>query len=297
MNANPKPPDLSRLSRWLERDFCCAMSVGSLCQSAMALKYAELRKFAGPFDWVFSSPDVIAHCISDNFGMFLNKSMYLDTSEGERASIKDNVCEHVYYRDYFGMKFMFNHRSPNPPRAYAYLQRCVQRFRLAMEYDEPKLLLMVTRSYAPSESYRKLLTGLSAYQTEFLLVVIRPVLDPSKAGRFRLVDIDLGENFIALEMYASSESNGVSFENSDDDAVLVKLLRRFKVKSELPEKLNAYIDNIVSAADFDGDWYLKMNLDVAQAVWDGRIESAWEHYVKYGREEGRKARRKPVDYD
>lgn len=166
-----------------------------------------------------------------------------------------------------------------------------------MEYDEPKLLLMITRNFAPSESYRKLLTELGVYQTEFLLLVIRIVIDPSKAGRFRLVDIELGENFIALEMYASGGSNGVSFANPDDDAVLVRLLRRFKVNLELPGKLQAYIDDIVSAVDFDGDWYLKTNLDVAQAVLDGRIESAWEHYVKYGRGEGRKARHKPVDYD
>lgn len=42
--------------------------------------------------------------------------------------------------------------------------------------------------------------------------------------------------------------------------------------------------------EFDEDWYLGVNPDVAKAVQDGRLKSGWDHYVQYGRAEGRRAR-------
>ena len=45
---------------------------------------------------------------------------------------------------------------------------------------------------------------------------------------------------------------------------------------------------------FDEHWYLKMHRDVAEAVRQGQVESGWEHYINYGRQEGRRIRRRLV---
>jgi SAM-dependent methyltransferase len=45
---------------------------------------------------------------------------------------------------------------------------------------------------------------------------------------------------------------------------------------------------------FDEQWYLKMNRDVAEAVREGLLESGWDHYVNYGKQEGRQIRRRLV---
>jgi SAM-dependent methyltransferase len=38
---------------------------------------------------------------------------------------------------------------------------------------------------------------------------------------------------------------------------------------------------------FDGDWYLRMYTDVASAIEQRQVRSALDHYLRYGREEGR----------
>ncbi|CAN7275220.1 SPASM domain-containing protein [Acidovorax sp. LjRoot66] len=47
--------------------------------------------------------------------------------------------------------------------------------------------------------------------------------------------------------------------------------------------------------EFDGKWYLSKYPDVAEAVAQGTVESAWAHYRSFGRVEAREARcRNPV---
>ena len=52
--------------------------------------------------------------------------------------------------------------------------------------------------------------------------------------------------------------------------------------------------------DFNEEFYLRNNFDVAQAVKNGEYESGLHHFTKYGRDEGRpgapKNRRAEIDY-
>lgn len=48
-----------------------------------------------------------------------------------------------------------------------------------------------------------------------------------------------------------------------------------------------------SQHEFDEAFYLQTNLDVAQAVQQGIIESGWHHYLAQGKTEGRQAKIKP----
>ncbi len=44
----------------------------------------------------------------------------------------------------------------------------------------------------------------------------------------------------------------------------------------------------VQSMDFDEDWYLEANPDVRQAVCAQKLASGREHYLRYGKREGRK---------
>jgi len=46
----------------------------------------------------------------------------------------------------------------------------------------------------------------------------------------------------------------------------------------------------VDFSEFDEESYLKANPDVAQAVQSGSLPSGWEHFLRYGRDEGRRWR-------
>jgi hypothetical protein len=51
-------------------------------------------------------------------------------------------------------------------------------------------------------------------------------------------------------------------------------------------------DEPVTAEDFAEEWYLATHPDVAQAVHEGRLASGWEHFLRFGRVERRRFRRK-----
>ncbi len=46
-------------------------------------------------------------------------------------------------------------------------------------------------------------------------------------------------------------------------------------------------DSVAIPPDFDDTFYLRQNPDVAAAVADGRLASGYDHYIRYGRREGR----------
>ncbi len=56
-----------------------------------------------------------------------------------------NLSEHVYYRDKFGVKFVFNHFDITEESHYQYYVRCVERFRAAINGRDPCLLLCITQ--------------------------------------------------------------------------------------------------------------------------------------------------------
>jgi hypothetical protein len=47
------------------------------------------------------------------------------------------------------------------------------------------------------------------------------------------------------------------------------------------------LEATLTPPDFDEAYYLRQNPDVATAISDGRLGSAYEHYIRYGRREGR----------
>lgn len=93
------------------------VSLGENCSSAWYLKQAGLRNCAYPFDWIFSSPDIVLDCIKDGFSKFLDRRMIVPKKGNSAAG-------HQYYHVNF-----FNHRNPLRSREdYDYYHRCCQRF-------------------------------------------------------------------------------------------------------------------------------------------------------------------------
>ena len=52
------------------------ISIGPLCGTAEILKENNLRTSAYPFDYIFSSLEMVKHCINDRFNIFLDKNYY-----------------------------------------------------------------------------------------------------------------------------------------------------------------------------------------------------------------------------
>lgn len=116
-----------------------AMSFGTHCYVAALLRRAGLRRFSGPFDWIFSSPGMARHCVEDDFKTFLDRTHYVPVPIEQRANPHFFRCNHTFYLQEYGVKWVFNHHNAWEDDDYAYVQRCVDRFRRAAQ--QPTLLV------------------------------------------------------------------------------------------------------------------------------------------------------------
>lgn len=103
------------ISEWRGNQASKLVSLGENCNSAWYLKESKNKEESYPFDWIFSSPNIVLHTITDNFSSFMDRAQI--TSLGEKAG------HNIYHNS------LFNHRNPLSSNTnYSYYQRAVDRF-------------------------------------------------------------------------------------------------------------------------------------------------------------------------
>lgn len=92
------------------------VSLGQNCSTAWYLKASGKRSCSTPFDWIFSSPQIVEDCIRGDFRDFLDPRFVVPVDE--------TCAGHTRYH-----RRLFNHRNPLVGANHAYYERCVARFR------------------------------------------------------------------------------------------------------------------------------------------------------------------------
>ncbi len=278
-------------AEWRLARFGQAISLGNFCHSAALLRQLRWRTGSGPFDWVFGSPEVTAHVLTDDFHLFLDVAQMEPVPVEQRKVAEANLCEHRYYRDQFGVRFMFNHHDPTQAQVHAYFVRCVDRLRAALCGPEAVLFVMVSQyqSFKP-ERYRPIGEQLRKHNPANALLVLhlaQPAVLPADAERVQLLWTEPGA--LALQVMTASPSNGVVFADPQDEHFLLQVMKAFHVAQ------HAHRDQTASSAtDFDEAWYLRTHVDVAEGVAKGVFGSGWIHFESHGRREGRASRKQKV---
>jgi hypothetical protein len=77
------------------------ISIGPYCSSADILKSNGLRNSAYPFDYIFSSLEMIKHCIDDRFDIFLDKNYHKYSSK--------NSSHHLFYSKFIDTEILRKH--------------------------------------------------------------------------------------------------------------------------------------------------------------------------------------------
>ena len=109
------------------------VSLGSNCQAAHALKTLGLRTWSGPFDWLFTLPEMVADCIADDFSALTDRSHLESIPEAERLGPGITRGRHRLYRARYGLECVFNHHDPAASEAdYVFLTEGVRRLRKAL---------------------------------------------------------------------------------------------------------------------------------------------------------------------
>ena len=142
-----------------------ALSLGSLCAAAKFLQQHQLRVHAGPLDWVFSSPEMVAHCLDDDFAAFLDRAQYVP--------IEDGFAGHRLYSAMIGHRTIFNHHNPLLASDHEHFERCVARLRAVLLRGERTLFLWVGKQPAELPAVHQLFSALRRRgATNFELLVV-----------------------------------------------------------------------------------------------------------------------------
>ena len=193
----------------IDRSFSYVCSLGTMCHTANFIKRHNLKKCSYPFDWLFSDINVVIDCLKDDFKKFLDKDNYIDHLSGN-----PELCGHKYYSPK-----MFNHTCPRIKEGYEYYVRCVDRFRNLLQKKEKKLFIImsVNDEYNNIEnSVIELNKELKNNTTNFSILLINHHAGLSENSHV-IVDID---NIDILELCTLSISNGIDFENNNDNIYL-----------------------------------------------------------------------------
>jgi hypothetical protein len=242
--AQDLPPGSNALApAWAGREFAVAVSLGAFCHTAAVLRRLEMREGSGPLDWVFMNPAAVLHALQDGFRTFLDASHFEVVDAADKVDPHANVCEHRYYRQRFGVRYLFNHHNPTAPTDAAYFARCVQRFQAQMAAataadgrgnDAVAPCLLVLMSYEPVAPAQVLAMrqalGAAAPGCFVLVLQLRVVRDVAAqlAGAYALADA--GSHHAILNFCVRAPSDGLVFPYAEENDALAQLLNAFSVR-------------------------------------------------------------------
>jgi hypothetical protein len=199
-----------------------AVSIGENCSTAWYLKELNLKNSSYPFDWIFSSPAVVEHCIETDFLHYLNKSQMYESTDKKHAG-------HSLYHT-----SMFNHRSPlKSDEDYEYYVRCCERFRLLMASDR-HCLFVLTLINEPKKrenwanGFTKDFPMPENQNIQTTLPLLRKLSKIKPKSKFLIIDHytkqkrsvyakRISSNIFSVTFNAAGTSNGVYYTDIVDD--------------------------------------------------------------------------------
>ncbi len=199
------------------------ISLGQNCNASWYLKATGLKQASYPFDWIFSTPEIVLDMLEDNFEQFLNHEQYIP--HGLDAG-------HERYHE-----TLFGHRNPASSTSdHEFLKRCVDRWNDLMHAQKP--VVFVTVVLNESGKRKRWKEGFTKY---FLMPVNQtlkdytPVIEKIQSinpnCRFLFVEqytkepfelsvVEKNENAFWLKFSAIDSNTGVQYLNDVDDEVM-----------------------------------------------------------------------------
>ena len=205
------------MSQKIDINYVC--SLGPRCHTACLLKQNNLKKASYPFDWIFSNMDMVLHCLEDDFTIFLDNSYFTINDYNSSSQ------QHSYYCK-SPSDHVFNHRNPLRDNDYNYYVRCVTRFKDLLKKQEPKMFILFFLNYDKMDDVFK--GKIIDFNNKFrkhtscygILCIIQYV------GNANKYEFSIHENIHFLEIYTKSKSNGIRFEDPEDDVFLNNIVMK-----------------------------------------------------------------------
>ena len=193
------------------------VALGTFCHVATALRDLELRRWTGPFDWIFSTPAMVADCLDDDFAALLDPRHLRSVPPAELTGGAKRQCRHVLYEGRFGLPTLFNHHDPTQsPADLSALERAVGRMRLALDGSRSNTFYMMSERAWPADEIAAVEAALAARSPRFVLAVITVEPEARVAGWSATSDGRIRQARLTVR----SRSRGTRFADPADDALL-----------------------------------------------------------------------------
>ena len=172
------------------------ISIGPCCFTAEYIKNNGLRNHSYPFDYIFSSIEMVNHCINDKFKMFLDLTYISDCNHSfYDEKIKTNLLERHSYHilGVYKNPVTFPHHNLHIESIYNSMQRKCNRF-LELLNSNKKIFLVYIIKYIPLFDLKKELNeviNLSNSVNVNILVIYISELEMSMFERFNNVYIHI----------------------------------------------------------------------------------------------------------
>ncbi|WP_375458978.1 hypothetical protein [uncultured Enterovirga sp.] len=200
------------------------VAFGTFCHIAVALRDTRLRRWAGPFDWIFSSPGLIADCLEDDFATLLDPGQLRSVPEAELTFGAKRQCRHPLYEERHGLPPLFNHHDPAlVPADAAALHRSVRRLRLALGTTRRNALYMMSETRRDERDIERLAALMAPLPSRNELVILTTSVAPGRSRTERRHD--LGNVAVReVELGLATASLGIAYPDPADDADLREVL-------------------------------------------------------------------------
>jgi hypothetical protein len=160
---------------------------------------------------------MVAHCIDDDFKIFLDKQFYPDKNPNAWQQ------SHTYYHPFSDDK-TFNHHNPMIEKDYQYFKRGISRFRKLLKSDAFCVFLHIVVNSEPiNQTFKdKIIKFNNFFKTKAnnyaLICIVQSV------GKKQEYHFDAVDNIHFIDLTTISNSNGKEFIMNDDNIFLDKLL-------------------------------------------------------------------------
>lgn len=210
------------------------ISLGPRCTNTSSV-YKAQRKYAGPFDWIFSSPRIVLDCLRDGFSAYLDRQSLFEV-----ATVFDSIglppgsaprdrklVGHSRYSEMtegVGRGVIFNHHNPLTEEGHQYISRCAQRFLSALRLNEPKLysFINIDRKLWNAEAICDLFEELvQRDQGSFLMLAVNCIKNCGDAAKLvepkLLQQSETGSGTLMIfELQCVGENRGSYFQDPFD---------------------------------------------------------------------------------
>ena len=199
------------------------VSIGSACWTSQLIKDMGLKRYSCPFDWIFSSPGFVAHCLADDFAEFLSRDRWVSTGGPQHWTLP-------LIRDRYGLGQILNHHDVSNDGDFHYLVRSVARFRSVLAAPDPKIFLLIsdTKNILHPE-VDVLFDRLAAAASGFKLVSIGLEQHPAASPHVEQLKADERNDVYRLHPCSRIE-DGLRFTDARDNQAMQEILGRYEIR-------------------------------------------------------------------